>query len=44
MLSVIVTRRFAETVAMKGAGAEGGLWQKVVLAIRNNIFIVVTQI
>jgi hypothetical protein len=32
----------AKAFIVKGAGAEDGLWQKVVLAIRNNIFIVVT--
>lgn len=44
MLRVIVTLRFAKAVAMKGAGAEDDLWQKIGLAVRNNIFTVVTNL
>ncbi len=43
MLSVSVTRRFAETVAVKGAGAEDDSWQRVGLATWNNICVVVAK-
>lgn len=42
MLRVIVALRLAKAVTTKGAGAEDDLWQKIDLAVRNNIFTVVT--
>lgn len=42
MLRVIVTEGLAKAVAVKGAGAEDDLRQKIGLAVRNKIFTVVT--
>lgn len=42
MLRVAVALRFAEAVTVKGTGAEVSLRQKAGLAVRNNIFTVVT--
>ena len=42
MLRVTVAQGFARTAGVKGAGAEDDLRQKIDLAVRNNIFTVVT--